>query len=589
MSDLIGFELPKIDWTPGPDLAQRLKRFKQKCELLFDGPLKPRTDEQKCKYLLLWTGDHGLDLYNTWNLSEEQQKSLEEYWKRLEEHVKPQSNYILNRFYLRSLKQNNRPLDEFLTEAKLLIQNSGYSTDMHDELLRDALVFGVDSDTVRKKCIAEGNKLTLQKAREIARKEEATKMQLEAMANHSQINLLNKKDFSKGKTQPRNKPSKGQKGHKGKEHRQTDKPKPECGRCGGRPHDKLQKCPAINSKCYNCHKVGHYQHMCFKTKPSGVNTLHGESSNPAESDLDDRVFLGTLTAEHCSDTNDCTGEIDNIQSHQDHTKALIEMQLTAKPTHRHTTPIVCKLDTGAEMNVISKQDYEKVVTDPRQRQLGPPQCKITTYGGHNIRNLGSCQLYIHHRGDIRAVTFEVTEVPSPAMLGCKTCSELELVQFNCNLTQTLESNKATKSPPGNQPNDKPHTPLTKEKLLTDFQDRFEGLGEFHMKPYHITLESGAEPVIHPPRSVPVHLRDLYKEEIDKMLELGVITTVDTPTDWVNSIVLSETTNEKGEITKLRVCLDPRDLNKWIKREQHYTKTIDEVVTQLNDAKFLHLS
>ena len=174
------------------------------------------------------------------------------------------------------------------------------------------------------------------------------------------------------------------------------------------------------------------------------------------------------------------------------------------------------------------------------------------------------------------------------MLGRKTCSDLELVQFNCNLTQKLESNKATKSPPSNQLNDKPHTPLTKEKLLTDFQDRFEGLGEFHMKPYHITLEPGTEPVIHPPRSVPVHLRNLYKEEIDKMLESGVITTVDTPTDWVNSIVLSETTNEKGEITKLRVCLDPRDLNKWIKREQHYTKTIDEVVTQLNDAKFFTL-
>ena len=283
MGDLIGFELPKIDGIPCPNLAQRLKRFKQKCELLFDGPLKPRSDEQKCKYSFLWTGDYGLDLYNTWNLSEEQQKSLEKYWKRLEEHVKPQSNYILNHFYyLRSLKQNNRPLEEFLTEAKLLIQNSGYSTDMHDKLLRDALVFGVDSDIVRKKGIAEGNKLTLQKAREIARTEEATKMQLEAMANHSQINLLNKKDFSKGKTQPRNKPSKGE---KGKEHKQTDKPKPECERCGGRPHDKLQKRPAINLKCYNCHKVGHYQHMCFKTKPSGVNTLQGESSDPGESDL----------------------------------------------------------------------------------------------------------------------------------------------------------------------------------------------------------------------------------------------------------------------------------------------------------------
>ena len=138
MSDLIGFEVPKIDWTQGPDLVQRFRRFKQKCELLFEGPLKPRTDEQKCKYLLLWTGDYGLDLFNTWNLSEEQQKHLHEYWTRLEEHVKPQSNYILNRFYLRSLKQNNRPLDEFLTEAKLLIQNSGYPADLHDELLRDA-------------------------------------------------------------------------------------------------------------------------------------------------------------------------------------------------------------------------------------------------------------------------------------------------------------------------------------------------------------------------------------------------------------------------------------------------------------------
>ena len=75
MSDLIIFKLPKIDWTPGPDLTQRLKRFKQKGELLFDGPLKSRTNEQKCKYLLLWTGDYGLDLYSTWNLSEEQQKA----------------------------------------------------------------------------------------------------------------------------------------------------------------------------------------------------------------------------------------------------------------------------------------------------------------------------------------------------------------------------------------------------------------------------------------------------------------------------------------------------------------------------------
>ena len=115
MSDLIGFESPKFDLTPGPGLTLRFKRFRQKCEL-FDGPLKARTNEHG----LLWTGDYTLDLFNTWNLSCEEQK-LDEYWKRYEEHVKPQSNHILYYFYLRNIKQNGRALNDFLTEAKLLI------------------------------------------------------------------------------------------------------------------------------------------------------------------------------------------------------------------------------------------------------------------------------------------------------------------------------------------------------------------------------------------------------------------------------------------------------------------------------------
>ena len=139
-------------------------------------------------------------------MSEEEKNKLAEYWKRFEEHVKPQSNHILNRFYLRSLKQNNRPLDEFLTEARLLIKSSGFPAELHDELMRDSLVFGAESDAVRKKCIAEGNSLTFKKAREIARTEEATRLQMKAMGNpqdQSEVNSLqNTRDQRqrKGKT-----------------------------------------------------------------------------------------------------------------------------------------------------------------------------------------------------------------------------------------------------------------------------------------------------------------------------------------------------------------------------------------------------
>jgi len=78
---------------------------------------------------------------------------------------------------------------------------------------------------------------------------------------------------------------------------------------------------------------------------------------------------------------------------------------------------------------------------------------------------------------------------------------------------------------------------------------------------------------------------MFRKEVDAMVELGVLIPVSEPTDCVNSIVLSETTNDKDEVTKIGVCLNPRDLNKAIKPEHYYAKSIDEVVTQLSGAKF----
>ena len=107
------------------------------------------------------------------------------------------------------------------------------------------------------------------------------------------------------------------------------------------------------------------------------------------------------------------------------------------------------------------------------------------------------------------------------MLRCKACEELGFVTINCSIENT--------------------PPLTKETLLSSYPGRFEGLGTFKdMKSYYITLHSVAEPVVHSPRSVPVHLKDLYRKELDDMLDLGVIAPVDRPTNWINSIVLSET-------------------------------------------------
>ena len=285
MSDLIGFEPPKIDWTPGPDLPQRLRRFRQKCELLFDGPLIERTTEQRCRYILLWTGDYGLDLFNTWNLTGEEQNKPEEYWKRFEGHVKPQSNHILNRFYLRNLRQNKRPLDDFLTEAKLLIQNSGYPSELHDELQRDALVFGVDSDLVRKKCIAEGNELTLKKAREIAHTEEATRLQLQAMNNdekESQVNYLHRPRGNANRKQ------RSQRDSRASSKQTNDK---QCNRCGNEPHTGDKTCPASSVECHYCHKRGHFSKVCMK-RNAQAHKVNEVQDSETLNEYSDNMFLG---------------------------------------------------------------------------------------------------------------------------------------------------------------------------------------------------------------------------------------------------------------------------------------------------------
>ena len=65
-----------------------------------------------------------------------------------------------------------------------------------------------------------------------------------------------------------------------------------------------------------------------------------------------------------------------------------------------------------------------------------------------------------------------------------------------------------------------------------------------------------------------------------MISLGVIEKVDQPTDWVNSIVLIEKNN--GDF---RICLDPKDLNRAIKREFVQMPTAEEIMSVMSDVKF----
>ena len=132
-------------------------------------------------------------------------------------------------------------------------------------------------------------------------------------------------------------------------------------------------------------------------------TLQKKQPDGVTSECSSQVFLGTLEAQD----NPNTSTIASIEQGKNRTKIMTEIQGTADPHDTHMVPLTCKMDTGAEVNVISKQAYDILNPNPQHRRLGPTQYKITAYGGCTIETIGTCPLYVHRNGSIKEIIFNV--------------------------------------------------------------------------------------------------------------------------------------------------------------------------------------
>ena len=77
---------------------------------------------------------------------------------------------------------------------------------------------------------------------------------------------------------------------------------------------------------------------------------------------------------------------------------------------------------------------------------------------------------------------------------------------NLNSTSTSRAQQAAKN-----------SELSKLVVQQDFKDCFDKIGRFPENKYHIQLVEKPNPVIHPPRTVAVHILPLYKAELDNVI------------------------------------------------------------------------
>ena len=129
-------------------------------------------------------------------------------------------------------------------------------------------------------------------------------------------------------------------------------------------------------------------------------------------------------------------------------------------------------------------------------------------------------------------------------------------------------------------------PLMKQDILSQYSSCFEGIGHFPGDLYKFHLKPEHKPAQHAPRKVPLHLKAAFKGEIESLVKLGILQEVKEHTDWVNSYVIVEKDTGSHHSPnhtikkKLRVCLDPRDLNEALEREPYHTHSVDEITVKL---------
>ena len=106
---------------------------------------------------------------------------------------------------------------------------------------------------------------------------------------------------------------------------------------------------------------------------------------------------------------------------------------------------------------------------------------------------------------------------------------------------------------------------SKAELREMYPEYFSGVGKFKDFEYQISIDKNVRPVVHAPCKIALSLQNKLEKEPEEMVKQGI-----------NSLVIRQKPN-----VRLRVCLDPKDLNKAIKREHHPIPTLDDRTPRLH--------
>ena len=300
-------------------------------------------------------------------------------------------------------------------------------------------------------------------------------------------------------------------------------------------------------------KPNHFASVCKSSQKCPIKQLTKLLDAEQETDTDTDT-----------DTDESFCKVEEVSSIQARRKQFYTSLEFCNPVASYKTKLDCQLDTGATCNVLTHCDLS-VICQTAHPAIKNIKVKLRLFNGNVMSPLGEVTLNVNKEGqEPHFLKFQVIEGNIKPLLLAETCENLELLQINRESTPQVNSLSEVKPL------------LTNDKILQDYKDVFEGLGNIGKASF--TVDPEVRPVHHAPRRIAVTLHKEIKAKLEELEKKNILVKETEPTDWISSMVVV------AKPGKIRICLDPKDLNKGIRRPKYQLPTLEEVLPKLSKAK-----
>lgn len=317
-----------------------------------------------------------------------------------------------------------------------------------------------------------------------------------------------------------------------------------CKRCG-RKH-LPRSCPAFGRECRKCGAIGHFSNMCRTNR--GTKEANSQGSPRSGNTFSKRL---PSRESKCLEVNKEVKEESQEEEEFYLDEVKMDENIWLEKLGINDREIEIKVDSGAQCNILSYETFERLRLN--KNLIHPTKTRITSFSNHMVELIGKIKINSTYKANMFELEFFIVNNCRTNILGLKSCLQLGIIKRVDQL----------------------------EEINERFHCLFDGkVGKIPIE-VDLKLQKGSQPVVLPPRKIPFALYPKVKEELEEMVRQKIIKRVDYPTDWVSQMVIVQ----KPKSNKLRICLDPRPLNKVLKRSHFKLPTLDEMLSQTTGAKY----